>query len=117
MNYSRNVRNKWLLLASLDFSKPENKRLIKNIYNDRIFEKLEEFRDDKDDSDYFKNINAVLSGMLTSKTSNIEKYKAFISYSSQYVEMLHDFNLLNTSRKWKHNRYVGKYKVIFLIYL
>ena len=112
MNYSRNVRDKWLLLSTLDFSKPANKRLIQNIYNERIIDKLKEIRSEK--PDYFKNINDVTSGMLTNKTSNIDKYKAYMIYSSQYVEMLHDFSLLNTSRKWKHNRYVGKYKVIFL---
>ena len=55
--------------------------------------------------------------MLTNKTSSIDKYKAYMIYSSQYVEMLHDFSLLNTSRKWKHNRYVGKYNffIKFLI--
>ena len=85
MNYSRNVRDKWLLLSTLDFSNPENHRLSQNIYNDRIIEKLNEIRSNK--PDYFKNINDVTSEMLTSKTSNIDKYKAFMIYSSQYVEM------------------------------
>ena len=98
-------------MLSLDFSKPENQRLMQKIYNERIIEKLIEIRSNI--PDYFKNINDVTSGMLTSKTSNIEKYKAYMIYSSQYVEMLHDLSLLNTSRKWKHNRYVGKYKVNF----
>ena len=86
MNYSRNVRDKWLLLSTLDYSNPNNHRLMQNIYNDRIIVKLNEIRINK--PDYFKNIN---------------------------VEMLHDLSLLNTSRKWKYNRYVGKYKVTFLL--
>ena len=40
MNYSRNVRDKWLLLSTLDFSNPENHRLSQNIYNDRIIDKF-----------------------------------------------------------------------------
>ena len=85
-------------------------------FNKRIIKKIEDIRTKKNDNVYFKNMNLELAEMPSNKTANFEKYQAFITYSSQYVDMLHDFNMINTSRKWKHNRYIGKYKVFVLLY-
>ena len=66
----------------------------------------------KYDFNKFKNINQLMLDMPTNRTSYLNEYKNYIEYSSKHAETFHEFNLINSQRKWRYKCYVFKYKVI-----
>ena len=112
-NLAKNVNKMWQVYASND-SATNNYKLKKNkVFFMEIIKKIEQERINKRDPDRFKTVKKDLEDMPTKKTASMDKLRDYLSYSTQRSGRIVDFNMFNTTRKWRWNSYLGKQKVIF----
>jgi len=62
-------------------------------------------------NDKFKDLDKKLMLIPCSKSSDIEEYKNHLKLSSNLVLLAHEFNQMNSTRKYKFKRYLAKNKV------
>ena len=107
-----NIRKAWLKYAS---NTNEVNEQIEDPYFNEILEKLKALK--SHDQSKFLGLDKMLLNMLSKRTASFDKYCEYLQYSSEVSPLMHDFNMANTSRKWKFNKYTAKKRVMLYLIL